>query len=127
MTHDKLLENVKSELDHAYDVMNYKNAGYSTEKDALHNFTVAAKLQDCSPAQALGGFLAKHFVSVYDLINSTKVSESFAVWDEKITDSIVYLSILHAMVREAAEENNKNIAPIYVDNKPHHPIYVENK
>lgn len=117
MTHDQLLENVKRELDHAYDVLNYKNAGYSTEKDALHNFTVAAELQDCSPAQALGGFLAKHFVSVYDLINSTKVSENFAVWDEKITDSIVYLTILHAMVREAAENTVKADIPVCADPK----------
>lgn len=107
MTHDQLLKYVKTELDHAYGLMQYKNGGYSTEKDALHNFNMAAELQDCSPAQALGGFLAKHFVSVYDLINSTPVNKNFEIWNEKITDSIVYLAILHAMVQEEAMNVSK--------------------
>lgn len=102
MTHDQLLKFVKEELDTAYNVMQYKNSGYSTEKDALHNFTIAAELQDCSPAQALGGFMAKHFVSVYDLINSTPIDKNFDTWHEKITDSIAYLAILHAMMQEEA-------------------------
>ena len=116
MTHEKLLENIRRALDHTYEVMNYKNAGYSTEKDALHNFTIASELQDCSLAQALGGFLAKHIASVSDLINSTPIDKKPEVWDEKITDSIAYLAILHAMMQEEAEKNAKaNVA--YGDNK----------
>lgn len=40
---------------------------YATE-DRLHNFKVAAGLQDCLPTTALAGMMAKHTVSVYDMI-----------------------------------------------------------
>lgn len=111
MTHEDLMKHIKEELDNAYEVMRLKNSGYSTEKDALHNFTVAAELQDRSPAQVLGGYLAKHIVSVYDLINSTPIDRRHEIWNEKITDSIVYLAILHAMMHDACQKTVKESYP----------------
>lgn len=72
---------------------------YATPGDRLHNFKVAASLQGGTPEQALGGFLSKHIVSVFDMINSGTYYPE-AVWNEKITDSINYLLILRAMVEE---------------------------
>jgi hypothetical protein len=71
---------------------------YASDVDRLHNFKVAAQLLGGTPEQALGGFLAKHIVSVFDMINSGKEYPQ-AVWNEKITDSINYLLILRAMQR----------------------------
>jgi hypothetical protein len=71
---------------------------YASDIDRLHNFKVAAQLLGGTQEQALGGFLAKHIVSVFDMINSGKEYPQ-AVWNEKITDSINYLLILRAMQR----------------------------
>lgn len=71
---------------------------YATE-DRLHNFKVAAELQDENATQALGGMMAKHTVSIYNMINS---GEAFpkAVWEEKIGDHLTYLLLLRATIVE---------------------------
>lgn len=71
---------------------------YATE-DRLHNFKVAAELQEENATQALGGMMAKHTVSVYNMINS---GEAFtkAMWEEKIGDHLAYLLILRATIVE---------------------------
>jgi hypothetical protein len=71
---------------------------YASDTDRLHNFKVAAGILGETQEQALGGFLAKHIVSVFDMINSGK-EYPIEVWNEKITDSINYLLILRAMQR----------------------------
>lgn len=70
---------------------------YATE-DRLHNFNVAAKLQNQRPAEALAGMMAKHTVSVYDLIQNNPTDEM--LWNEKITDHINYLLLLKAVMVE---------------------------
>ncbi len=78
------------------------HTGEYATSDRLHNFKVAAELQNCTPMTALAGMMAKHTVSVYDLIqrqeNGADVSPE--MWDEKIGDHINYLILLSAMVRE---------------------------
>ena len=49
---------------------------YATE-DRLHNFKVAAGLQDCLPTMALGGMMAKHTVSVYDMLRGLEEGKSY--------------------------------------------------
>ena len=74
---------------------------YATD-DRLHNFKVAAGLQDCLPTTALAGMMAKHTVSVYDMLRGLEEGKSYPLelWDEKIGDSINYLLLLAAAVRE---------------------------
>ena len=78
---------------------------YATE-DRLHNFKVAAGIQNCLPTTALAGMMAKHTVSVYDMIQGLENGRSYPVelWNEKIGDSINYLLLLSAAVREKAEK-----------------------
>lgn len=76
-----------------------KAAEYATDGDRLHNFKVAASVQGITPMQALGGMMAKHTVSVYDMIG-TGEEYPVALWEEKIKDSINYLFLLWAMVQE---------------------------
>ena len=73
--------------------------------DRLHNFKVAAKVQGCTPIKALGGMMCKHTVSIYDLINDAEIGKEIPLemWDEKIGDSINYLLLLNALVREGKE------------------------
>ena len=72
---------------------------YATDGDRLHNFKVAADVQGISPTAALAGMMAKHTVSVYDMIGTGEVYP-LALWEEKIKDSINYLFLLWALLNE---------------------------
>lgn len=80
------------------DILKLKAVEYATE-DRLHNFKVAAGLQQIPTKQALSGMMSKHTVSIYDMCGSPE-SFDMALWDEKITDSINYLLLLKAVVLE---------------------------
>ena len=86
------------QLQRCRDILGEKADEYATD-DRLHNFKVAAELQGVSPLKALGGMMAKHTVSVYDLIDNPEEASS-RMWDEKITDHINYLILLRAIVQE---------------------------
>ena len=92
---------------------------YATD-DMLHNFKVAAGIQNCLPTTALGGMMAKHTVSVYDMIRGLEEGKSYPIelWNEKITDSINYLLLLLAAVREDSENqrNHQNYVLIFAEN-----------
>ena len=64
--------------------------------------------------RALGGMMAKHTVSVYDLIERHERGETIspAMWDEKIGDSINYLLLLTAAIEEERENCVKEYTPI---------------
>lgn len=81
-----------------------KGQEYSLNDDRLEAFKKAAHLQGETVKQALCGMLAKHVVSIYDMSMSDQTF-SEARWAEKITDSINYLLLLKAAVRE--EHNGK--------------------
>lgn len=76
-----------------------KGKEYADNEDRLINFKVAAALQACTPRAALGGMLAKHIVSVYDLVNEDHVS-NLDLWNEKLGDALNYLFLLKACVIE---------------------------
>jgi len=76
-----------------------KGGEYSTEGDRLGNFKTAAALQNCTPEQALAGMMAKHVVSIYDMIGAN-CAGPLEMWDEKILDAINYLILLRALVSE---------------------------
>ena len=80
------------------DTLTRKAVEYATE-DRLHNFKIAGQVQGLTPVQALAGMMAKHTVSVYDMCTSGDVYPP-EVWAEKIGDSINYLLLLDALVRE---------------------------
>lgn len=92
----------REQIERSLDVLCNKAKEYATA-DRLHNFRVAAALQGITETQALAGMMAKHTVSVYDMCLS---GEKYPVelWQEKITDSINYLLLLNAMVREGKDD-----------------------
>lgn len=81
---------------------------YATD-DRLHNFKVAAEIQNCTPITALAGMMAKHTVSVYDLVQRQEKGEDIPreLWDEKIGDSMNYLILLDALVEEKMDEESE--------------------
>lgn len=80
-------------------------------EDRFHSFKVAAALQGETPMQALAGMLAKHTVSIYDLIKEG--SHDLTIWDEKITDHINYLLLLKGLIMDEINASEK----LYFDNK----------
>ena len=70
------------------------------DTDRLGAFKAVAALQHTTPERALAGMLAKHIVSLYDMCFADSVSYEESVWDEKITDSLNYLFLLKAVVKE---------------------------
>ena len=81
------------------DTLMNKAKEYATDDDKLHNFKVAAAVQGISPTAALAGMMAKHTVSVYDMIGTGETYPA-ALWEEKIKDSINYLFLLWALLHE---------------------------
>lgn len=84
------------------DVLRQKSSEYSTDEDKLHNFKRAAGMLRCSPERALVGMMAKHVISVLDIVDAFNEDRGFSssVFDEKITDTINYLILLEALIKE---------------------------
>lgn len=83
-------------------VLMKKSAEYATADDKLHNFKRAAPIVRRGQAGALWGMLAKHLVSVADLVERADAGEppSQEVVDEKIGDCLNYLVLLEAVFAE---------------------------
>lgn len=87
-------------------ILNKKSKEYTSgDADRLEAFKAAAALQHCSASGALVGMLAKHIVSLYDMCCKDTNDIDIDTWDEKITDSLNYLFLLKAIVKE--EHDNK--------------------
>lgn len=108
MTSEVFNKHLKHMQSVTVDTLTNKAREYASGGDRLHNFKVAAEVQGISPAAALAGMMAKHTVSVYDMIreggNRPAVRFPMELWEEKIKDSINYLYLLWALLNEGAEE-----------------------
>lgn len=89
-------------IDKTNNVLAKKASEYADDVDRLRNFKQAAHLQGVTQEQALNGMMAKHIVSIFDMVASGEVY-SEAQWDEKIGDAINYLVLLKAITVERAE------------------------
>lgn len=69
-------------------------------QDRLIAFKIAASLQSCTPQRALAGMMAKHIVSLYDMCYAKDGTFTKELWEEKITDSLNYLFLLAALIKE---------------------------
>ena len=105
-------DNFRKNLDDVYakieTLIGAKGEEYATDNDRLHNFKVAAQVQGITVKEALSGMMAKHTVSIYDMIGDGK-DHSLEKWDEKILDHINYLILLRAIVVEEDEEARRKI------------------
>ena len=65
------------------------------------------EVKNSTPQRALVGMMAKHIVSLYDMCYAKNATFKKELWYEKITDSLNYLFLLAAIIREeAAYEQN---------------------
>lgn len=107
MKSEEFEEVINKRIEMCKTVLCNKADEYATD-DRLHNFKVAGELQSCTPVKALGGMMAKHTVSVYDLIDDHEQGKTISkeMWAEKIGDSINYLLLLTALLEEDIEDDN---------------------
>ena len=101
MRTEQFEEVINNRIETCKSVLCSKAEEYATD-DRLHNFKIAGELQKCTPVKALGGMMAKHTVSVYDLIEDYEQGKTISqeMWAEKIGDSINYLLLLTALLEE---------------------------
>ena len=102
MTPEKFNQIFAVQFEMCESILNRKASEYSDGKDRLHNFKVAAALQDVPLREALAGMMAKHTVSIYDMCYDKHYYPQ-EVWQEKITDHMNYLFLLAAVVVEEFE------------------------
>ena len=81
-----------------------KNARYSQNGDALHNFRSGAEIIGGTPAQTCWGYVTKHLVALQDMVikNDFSNREDFL---EKCQDTINYIRFLWCIGND--EENDK--------------------
>lgn len=108
MNSERFNDITKKRIENCLNTLCHKAGEYATE-DRLHNFKVAAELQNCTPITALAGMMSKHTVSVYDLIQKQEqgLVVPMEMWEEKIGDSINYLLLLSALVQEKIDEETE--------------------
>jgi hypothetical protein len=104
---------VAARLDAIEQTLSNKGKEYSTEKDKLHNFNVAAQMNNQTREKALWGMATKHLVSVKDMIDNTELNKfpSNEICNEKIGDLINYLVLLEACFKDRNQPNEKTVRP----------------
>lgn len=74
---------------------------YSSNKDRLHNFNSAARLNDVTSEQALWGMVSKQIIALKDSIKRPDPQNvSSEKWDEFTKDIINYMILLRAILTE---------------------------
>lgn len=98
---------LKAQLAITTRTLSSKAKEYASDEDRLQNFKSAATLQGINQVQALGGMMAKHTVSIFDMIADDDYLsyEHWIAWQEKITDHINYLILLRATVIDEMDKN----------------------
>ena len=92
---DIILENRLAKIK---EILSHKAKEYATT-DRLHNFKVAARINNTTPAKALWGMALKHLVSVMDIIEGNIIYDD-AMVDEKCGDLINYIILLESVLKE---------------------------
>ncbi len=83
-------------------LLTQKRAEYAPDGgDRLHNFNRAAAMLQCTPEKALVGMLAKHIISILDIVDAIpNKNPSMETIDEKLGDFINYGILLESMLME---------------------------
>src|SRR5690554_160172 len=106
MTEQQFDKHVSDRIEEIQHVLQIKAKEYRKNDNPFHNFDRAAAMNNCTPERALMGMLAKHQISVLDLvddIDSGKLPNRELV-DEKIGDHINYLILLEGLIYRRLSE-----------------------
>lgn len=104
MTEKEFNEIINDRLKKIVLTLRAKGKEYAYNDDRLHNFKRAAEMLRCSHEKALMGMLAKHMVSIMDMVDEVEAAGDnpypMKLWEEKLGDAINYLILLEAIVKE---------------------------
>lgn len=102
MTADQFDEILNRRIQSMRTVLGHKALEYASRQDRLHNFKRAGAILGQTPHQTLLGFMAKHLVSILDIVEAREKGQYTPepVIDEKIGDTINYLVLLEALLKE---------------------------
>lgn len=91
-------EVVERALTRSMEVLVHKAKEYAMGGDRLHNFNRGAQIAGSSRERVLKGFMLKHLISVFDIIDNIDkgIIPSREFIDEKVGDSINYMLLLEA-------------------------------
>lgn len=77
---------------------------YSSDEDRLHNFKLAALINDQVPIQSAWGMATKHLVSIIDMLKEFEQKPHYMppreLVNEKFGDMINYLVLIEALIEE---------------------------
>lgn len=93
------------------DTLAIKAREYVRNNDRLHNFNVGANVTGQSREEILHGFLLKHLISYFDMINDIKKGNypSDSYLQEKIGDIINYFILFEISVRAKTQIDHYEI------------------
>lgn len=90
---------IDEEINYCKSILLKKGKEYQSNEDVFNNFVKGETLLKDTKEKVLFSYLMKHLISLSDMVDAPAIN-SFATWREKITDSINYLLILYAMIKE---------------------------
>lgn len=95
-------EIINNRLDEIKNTLSIKAKEYIRNNDVLHNFNVAARINNITREKALLGFMTKHYVSLLDIINDIDNNKlpSEIMLNEKIGDILIYLCLLEVSIKD---------------------------
>ena len=100
MTNSKFTEIVREQLGRIEDLLVIKGAEYNLDdSDRFSDFKQAAAFTGQTPEQVLYGYMLKHWMSITSMIQ-TEGEFTKERWIEKITDSMVYLTLLRGLLED---------------------------
>lgn len=99
-------EFVSQQCEKIIQILSVKGKEYRRNNNAFHNFERAAAMQNITREKAAYNFMAKHIVSLMDIMDDLDkgVIPSQEVIDEKMGDIEVYSILIHAMLRERVKQ-----------------------
>jgi hypothetical protein len=102
MKQDGFKKVLKASIERSLAVLASKAQDYAREADRLRNFKEAGALQNVTPEEARFGMLAKHIVSVSEMVEDLGQGRDWPmeVWQEKIGDSLNYFHLLEGLLAE---------------------------
>jgi hypothetical protein len=100
MTTKQFNEIAEEQLNRIRNFLIVKGAEYNLDEgDRFSDFKQAAAFSEQTPEQVLYGYMLKHWTSLTGMIQSKDAFTSER-WTEKITDSMVYLTLLLGLVAD---------------------------
>ena len=99
MTYETFEFLIKQISDKSNNTLFEKNAGYSSDADAIHHFVAGARAIGRTPAQTALGYATKHWVALVDKVERDDFSNKEDLM-EKIQDLINYLRLIWVIAND---------------------------